>query len=175
MRYARGVPSGLARWLTGALIVLGACDPLSFSERAQRAIGDGGVAIDDAVIVVDDVAPPADSPIEGGPPDVLADAPMEGGPDAVVDAGLPDAATPVVPDASLPDAGVPDAGPPGDGGPGDGSLTDALGPDARQPPGLPVAGSNDDQIHSFYACSTGDGASALPLLVAILALRRRRR
>lgn len=152
------MPSGLARWLTGALIVLGACDPLSFSERAQRAIGDGGVAIDDAIVVVDDVAPPADSPVEGGPPDVLADA-----------------ATPVVPDASLPDAGVPDAGPPGDGGPGDGSLTDALGPDARQPPGLPVGGSNDDQIHSFYACSTGDGASALPLLLAILALRRRRR
>ncbi len=162
MRYARGVPSGLARWLTGALIVLAACDPLSFGERAQHAFGDGGVAIDDAVIVVDDVAPLADSPIEGGPPDALADA-------GLPDTGLP---MPVVPDASLPDAGAPDA-PPGDGGPGDGSLTDALGPDAREQPGLPVGGSHDDQIHSFYACSTGDGASALPLLLAILALRRR--
>ncbi len=177
LRYAKGVPSGLAHWLGCALIVLAtSCDPLSFGEEAHYAIvgdgGDGGATVDDT-LVVPDASPPIDMPTEGPPPDASPpiDMPTEGPPpDAMVDAA-PDAMVDAAPDASLP----PDAGPPGDGGPGDGSLSDALNPDARQPPGLPVGGSHDDEIHSFYACSTGDGASALPLLLAILALRRRRR
>jgi hypothetical protein len=131
----------------------------------------------DAMVVPDAMEPPDAPPDAMDPPDAMV-------PDAAIDAAVPDAGVPdssvpdaSVPDSSVPDASVPDAGVPDgglvDGGPGDGSLSDALNPDAREPPGLPVGGSNDDDIKSFYACSSGDGASALPLLLAILALRRR--
>jgi MYXO-CTERM domain-containing protein len=166
-----GVPSGPARWLCAALIVLAAgCDPLAFGEHEQLALGDGGPATMDAFGELEDApSPPVDMPIEG-----VADAPAEAIVDALPDATtVPDAATP--PDAAVVDASVPpDALT--DGGPGDGSLTDAL-PDAPDRPGLPGEGSHEDQIQSFYACSTGDSASAWPLglALAILALRRRRR
>lgn len=169
--------SGLARCCWCALIAFVAgCDPLTFGESRQLAIGDGGIVmVDDALVDVDDAPPPADAPVEGaadapteGPP---PDAPMEGGPDAALpDAAVPDAA---VPDAAMPDAALPDAGVPDDGGVVDGSLTDALAPDAPDRPGGSVSGAHEGRIQSFYACSTGDGASALPLLLAILVLRRR--
>lgn len=169
MRYDHVVRSGLARSVRCAVLALVAsCDPLSYGQRQQLAIGDGGATVDDAFMAFDDLPPPVDSPTEAGP-DATIDAPPPILPDAMSD-GMPDA----MPDAMV-DAGIDAA--PTDGGPGDGSLTDALGPDARDPPGLPVGGSTDDTIQSFYACSTGDGASAVPLLLAIsiLALRRRRR
>ena len=79
--------------------------------------------------------------------------------------------SPTIPDA-MTDGGLADGGL-ADGGPGDGSPTDALGPDARQPPHNPVIGSDDATIKSFYTCSTGTGGAALPIVLAILALRRR--
>jgi hypothetical protein len=196
------VRSGLARVLGCALFAaVASCDPLSYGERAQLAIGDGDIIVDDASVSLDDAPPPpVDSPVEGPTDasiDAGTDAMIDAGTDAMTDAGtdamtdagtdaMTDAGTDAMPDAppdSMVDAAIPDAPvtPPDavvdagvtDGGPGDGSLTDALGPDAREPPGLPVGGSHDDNIQSFYACSTGDGASALPLLLAILALRRR--
>jgi MYXO-CTERM domain-containing protein len=208
VRYAVSVRSGLARCFAAALIsVVAGCDPLSYGEQVQLALGDGGIVVDDALVSFDDAPPPpVDAPVEGpadahvegpGPdamvdamPDAMVDAMVDAMPDAMVDA-MPDAMVDAMPDAMvdaapmpMPDAMI-DAAPmpmpdaavdamPTDGGPGDGSLTDALAPDGRGP-GFPVGGSNDDEIQSFYACSTGEGASALPLLLAILALRRRRR
>lgn len=188
--------SGPARLGCALIVLASSCNPFSFGEHGQYGlVGDGAVAFDDTIIIgpADTmVEGPTDTAVEGPtdvpmvPEDAMADAmpdadvpdamgvPDAAMPDAMIDAGVPDAAMP--PDAP-PDASVPPDGsvPPDDGGPGDGSLSDALPVDAREPPDLPVGGANGENIKSFYACSTGEGASALPLLLAILALRRRRR
>ncbi len=147
----------MGRALIAALVILAGCDLSEYREISHYgpiAIADASVALDDAVIALEDTMP-----VEDGPTDAIADA-------TDPSMTMPDA----MPDAMENSNSPPDGGDGGDGGVG---AVDALGPDTPQPPGHPVGGSHDDTIQSFYACSTGDGASAVPLLLAILALRRR--
>ncbi|MEZ4366421.1 MAG: MYXO-CTERM sorting domain-containing protein [Kofleriaceae bacterium] len=121
-----------------------------------------------------------DSGGDGGLPDGM---PGDGGVGG--DGGLPDAMEPdaMPPDAMPPDAMPPDAAPPDamamlpDGGTVPGVDARPGAPDAGVVDAPPVDGPDGPPASSYYACATGGGdpAAMIPIALAALAGRRRRR